>query len=383
VRDLLPALVRGAPHHEFHILLSGIYQKELLRSLPEQIRPVTVDAASAQLLRRLWFEQFEIIRIIRREGFDLLFTVNEVGTVRSPCAHVMLARNLSVYTTAPELGIRERIYLLGYRLTRGPVARAALRAADLVVFVSDSFRRVVNARLALDPSRTRVVHHGVHAMFVQKVAAAKGSDDLLAAKSRKAAYLLTVSTVSAHKNFEVLLEGYAAASRGIDSFPDLVIAGAITDRPLYMRLERQILSLGVASQVHFVGRLPHDELAALYRHAIAFVFPSRLETFGQPLLEAAASGLPIIASDLPACREVCQDAALYFAPGDSADLTLKILAVVKSEVEQERLRQLGLLRARNFTWDNTAARMIEIFEEAVARRRAESVARSGTMKALA
>ena len=218
-------------------------------------------------------------------------------------------------------------------------------------------------------------------MFVQKVAELQGRNEPLADTSRKAAYLLTVSTVSAHKNFEVLLEGYAAAARGSDSFPDLVIAGAIADRPLYMRLECQILALGVAKRVHFVGRMPHGELAALYRHAVAFIFPSRLETFGQPLLEAAASGAPIIASDLPACREVCQDAALYFAPGDSADLTLKIVALVNSEVEQERLRQKGLLRARDFTWEKTAARMVEIFEEAFAKRRAESAPRARTIKA--
>ncbi|MBA3561073.1 MAG: glycosyltransferase family 4 protein [Gemmatimonadaceae bacterium] len=382
VREMLPALARFGEAHEFHVLLSPEYQTGLLETLPEGIRPLIADVAAGQLLHRWWFEQVEIPRIIRRQSFDLLFTVNEIGTVRSPCPHVMLARNLHIHSPVPNQSTRQRLFLLWRRLSRGPTARAALRAADRVVFVSDAFRREVNASLALDPAKTHVVHHGVSLSFSESQNAEKdaSSAGFQALPARQ--YLLAVSSIDVHKNFETLLLAYADAARaGADSFPDLVIAGTIADRPLYDRLQNRAKSLGISESVNFVGRVPHVELAALYHAALALVFPSRLESFGQPLLEAMASGAPIIASALPACREVCVDAALYFEPNDSTTLTTHITAIVTSRSLRARMRALGLERARAFSWEKTATRMMAIFEDAVASRRVQPSSQRGTREA--
>ena len=117
--------------------------------------------------------------------------------------------------------------------------------------------------------------------------------------------------------------------------------------------------------MHFLGSMEYEKLPHLYRNALVFVLPSRLETFGHPLVEAMASGVPIVASDLPICREICQNAALYFDVNDASELAQRIVTLIENPELRQRLREFGLERAKEFSWERTAAQMVEIFEEVI------------------
>jgi glycosyltransferase involved in cell wall biosynthesis len=279
-----------------------------------------------------------------------------------------MARNPNVFAPLETAaGARHRRFLLGYRLTREPVARAALRRADRVVFVSEAFRAEVGARLGLDPAKTRVVHHGLSGRFAPNGTGAEGAGDSGVPDSlRGRPYLLSVSTIAPHKNYETVLDAYADVVRRSDrAAPDLAIAGGIIDPALHAALVARARSLGIAARVHFLGRVPYDRLPALYQHAAGLVLASRLETFGHPLVEAMASGVPVVTSALPVCREICGDAALYFDPDDAPALAEHLSQVLASAPLRDRLRTAGLARARHFSWDRTARDMIEIFAEVV------------------
>ena len=107
------------------------------------------------------------------------------------------------------------------------------------------------------------------------------------------------------------------------------------------------------------GYVDKDELAGLYRGAAALVLPSRYEGFGLPVLEAMASGLPVVAADEPALREVAGDAAVY-SDGDLAAAIRIALA------DRDRLVAAGLERAKAFSWDETARRTLALYREALA-----------------
>jgi glycosyltransferase involved in cell wall biosynthesis len=108
--------------------------------------------------------------------------------------------------------------------------------------------------------------------------------------------------------------------------------------------------LGLAGAVTMLGAVAYDELPRVYRAAHAVICPSYAESFGQTLLEAMALGLPVVASDIPAHREVAGAAALFFAAGDAADLARCCRRLMDDPALRARLRQAGLERAPSFSW---------------------------------
>jgi glycosyltransferase involved in cell wall biosynthesis len=124
--------------------------------------------------------------------------------------------------------------------------------------------------------------------------------------------------------------------------------------------------------VRHLGHLPFAQLPTLYRRATATVFPSLFEGFGMPLVEAMACGCPVAASGRGAVAETCGDAALLFDPEGEEAIADAIEAIAADDGLRKRLRAAGLTRAAGFRWDNVAARHVEVYRRARARRERSS-----------
>ena len=135
--------------------------------------------------------------------------------------------------------------------------------------------------------------------------------------------------------------------------------GAVTRRPELVPSGVQALTVPARSQLLRLGlRVPR--LSRLYREADCLLFPSRFEGFGFPVLEAMASGTPVVCSDEPALRETAGDAAVVAVDGNFAG------AVEQARSERERLPAAGIERARRFTWRETALRTMALYREVIA-----------------
>ena len=174
-------------------------------------------------------------------------------------------------------------------------------------------------------------------------------------------YWLTVGTLEPRKNLAALL----AAWRRFPNPPKLVFTG----RKGWLMEEFERLTAGL--DVLATGYVDDLHLQWLYENCGAFVFPSRAEGFGLPVLEALSCGAPVACSQTTALPEVAGDAALYFDPAD-LDSLLNALETMRSEPGlRERLRAAGRRRAEEFSWDNTARRVLEVYEETMKRPRRE------------
>jgi glycosyltransferase involved in cell wall biosynthesis len=160
-------------------------------------------------------------------------------------------------------------------------------------------------------------------------------------------YLLHVGNRAVHKNTEAVLRAFAdLKDRRTDLH--LVMSGAGVPGET-----ERIAELGISERTHLV-KVSDAHLPSLYRNAAAFVFPSRYEGFGLPVLEAMAAGCPAVVSDTPALTEVVEDAAAVAKLGDQAQLVAGIEQILDDPVHRESLRQAGLQRARQFSWRRTA-----------------------------
>jgi glycosyltransferase involved in cell wall biosynthesis len=170
-----------------------------------------------------------------------------------------------------------------------------------------------------------------------------GVDPRFAPGGAPGGYALFVGAIQRRKDPLAALT--AASAAGIA----LVVAGPEKEPELARELRRQGADLR--------GYVDGDELARLYREAAVLVFPSRYEGFGLPVLEAMASGIPVVATDDAAVREVAGDAAVYASRAGLAE------AITRALAERPRLAAAGLERARRYSWEETARRTVAVYDE--------------------
>ena len=121
---------------------------------------------------------------------------------------------------------------------------------------------------------------------------------------------------------------------------------------------------GLEGKVEFLGGVPPRELAELYRRCGVFVFPSTVETFGNPLVEAMASGAPMACSNTAAMPEVVGDAAEFFDPEDVGGMTVAIDRLLKDSKLRRSLSRRAIERVKAFSWESTAEKTLAVIKEA-------------------
>jgi glycosyltransferase involved in cell wall biosynthesis len=264
--------------------------------------------------------------------------------------------------------LNPKAYSAAFRLTYGVLVPAALRNADAIITVSESEKHNIVARFPTVKNRIYAVHHGAPgAELVSRVELNTHSS-----KSRKSIhstkpsdrFALWVGTLTERKNPQGAIDAIALVNKEMK--PPLVMAGAT-----YRGFNKAGLTVthDGGETVRFADRVDtFAELARLYRSAVCLLFPSFYEGFGLPALEAMAHSCPVVASGIPALREVCGDAALYCDPNDPSDIAKNIRLVADNPPLRERLRQNGLARVKEFSWDKCARQTFAILSQVIARR---------------
>ena len=239
------------------------------------------------------------------------------------------------------------------------------RAADAIIINSESLRSEIQRYLKVDERKLKLVYEAVdHDLFKP--------GDSGAARARVASYgvtkpfVLFVSSLWPYKNCEGLLRAWALARSELGE-RQLAVVGGGRDQEYLASLHSLADELGISGDVVFVGGIPLEETVHFYRAADAFVYPSLNETFGLPILEAMACGCPVVTSDTSAMPETAGGAAILSDPKDPASIARAIIEA--AEPQRDRLRDLGLKRARQFTWSATGAATLDVYREAAERRR--------------
>jgi glycosyltransferase involved in cell wall biosynthesis len=228
----------------------------------------------------------------------------------------------------------------------------SVKCSRRIVTVSESSRSDIIEAYGVDPTHVRVVGHGVEPDFFDLADNARYGEDLLRqAGVPECRYLLAVSTVHPHKNWQRLLEAYAHLIRE-GRREHLVIAGLAGKA--WQEVKGRLLDAELADRVHLLGWQPRDVLLALFRHAQALVFPSTFEGFGMPVLEAMAAGVPVVCSDIPPLREIADGAAHFFDPSSSPALTDALREMFGDRALRDQFVEQGLERAKYFTWTRAA-----------------------------
>ena len=175
-------------------------------------------------------------------------------------------------------------------------------------------------------------------------------------------YFLYLGRHDPHKNVGRLITAFAKFHRlNPCQNHELWLAGP-GDRRYTPQLQQQAKELGIAPQVRWLDYVPYDQLPHLYSQALALVFPSLWEGFGFPVLEAIACGTPVITSQLSSLPEVAGEAALYVNPYEVEEITQAMQTLSQDTRLQQTLKQKGLARAQELTWEKTGQQTLKILQ---------------------
>jgi glycosyltransferase involved in cell wall biosynthesis len=229
--------------------------------------------------------------------------------------------------------------------------RAAVRRASAILTVSEHAAREIARHCPLDPNQIVPIHHGP-APDLQRV-----DDEVFLAEVRRTHALPERFVLAdALKNPGVLVHAWGLLPAGLREGRRIVF---FSRRPDPLPVVGQAVARGDAL---LLVRPSRADLIALYSMADVFVFPSWVEGFGIPLLEAMSCGAPVIASDRGAIPEVVSDAALLMDAEDAHALAAHLVSVLSHPAEADRLRASGFARSRQFSWRRNAQRALEVFE---------------------
>jgi len=300
-------------------------------------------------------EHFQLPAALWREKIDLVHFPHYVVPRLLPKPIVVTIHDLIQLFYPPQ----NRPHLA--RLYLKWMIGSALRRARRVITVSRSSRRDLVNLFAADPRRITVVPNGVDPGLAKR----PDKDTLDALKARhglRSPLVLVVANDKPHKNLDLVLRSYHLAVREHRIPGQLVfLGGADAKSRLKARAER----LGIGDRVRLLGRVPRDDLYALYHVAAMLLHVSLYEGFGLPILEAMCSGLPVVTSNLGAMCELGEGAARLVNPLEVDEVAEAIEKVLVDDPLRRRMIEAGRKKAESMSWDRTVEETVAVYRLAL------------------
>jgi glycosyltransferase involved in cell wall biosynthesis len=352
---LLQALRPFAKEHQFHIFTL----KEdlcLLEPVAEGMRLVSVNEEHRPPVKNILWHQRELPRMARKLSLDVLHVPSYRRMLwPKPCALVATIHDLAPFRVAKKYDLARMIY-------GRFVAKELARKQDQIIAVSGNTAEDIKTFFKIPPNRVTVIHNGLdHARFHP------GTEDRRAAARRfglREPFFLYVARLEhPGKNHVRLIEAFDSFKSRTGSKYHLVFAGS--DWHGAEVIHQRVKDSPFCEEIRTLGFVKDEELPPLYQSAHAMVYPSLYEGFGLPPLEAMACGCPAISSDRGSLGEVIGDAALRVDPENPESIARALEQVATDESLHQRLRELGLARARIFSWQKSAAQTMEVYEKAL------------------
>jgi glycosyltransferase involved in cell wall biosynthesis len=243
--------------------------------------------------------------------------------------------------------------------------RWAVKRCDAISADSHATKADLTRLLDVAPDKITVIHLGLEPVFSPDEPAGDGDAERLMRLKLAPGYLLFVGTFEPRKNVSGLLRAYAALRRRWPDAPDLVLAGR--QGWLFDSMVVLIQELRLASCTHFLAEVAEADLPALYRQAKAFVLPSYYEGFGFTLLEAMGCGTPAVVANRASLPEIAGDAAILVEPDDAESIADALYRTMTDNAQRAQMRQRGLERAAQFTWERTAQDTLDLYHRVLSK----------------
>lgn len=346
IQNLLPALARIDEENRY-LIFAQPEHSDFVDQLPDNFQFVC-EKAKGYSARELVSLPWQILRC----RLDLFHATHYVLPYFVACKAVVSIHDI-IHMLYPEFLPNRFAHLYASTMIRHSLSRG-----DRIIASSQNTRSDLLETFRVDGDKIEVVHLGVSQRFRKTVEPA-AAESVLAGLGITKPYILFVGNPKPHKNLTNVVSAYARALE-IETFDaDLVCVG--DNGPKATRIRRQAEKLGIADRLKLVGRVSNDDLPAIYQQATLFVYPTLYEGFGFPVVEAMASGVPVVTSNKSALKEVAEGYADLVNPLDVEEMARSLAHCMANPDHRAALIRLGLRRAEDFRWQRTAKKTLAIY----------------------
>ena len=353
-RILVNALMRDYPDNEY-LLFSPKAREEFFHQIHGEFEVHFPETKWAQSFHPLWRSygitddllrnkveiyhgiSNELPLNIHRSGIQAVVTIHDLIFLKHTDQYPWIDRQIYTHKT-----------------------RYAAKHADKIIAVSQETKRDLMSMYAVPEKKITVIYPSVDRNFYDKASEEKRT---MVAKRHHLPpkYILNVGSFFPRKNQLKLIEAFDMIKDQIAD--DLVLAGSAGD--MLSAIQNMIIARKLEQRVHIITDVSNDDMPSVYQGASTFVFPSLLEGFGAPVLEALASGVPVIATQGGAIEEAGGRNSIFINPYEAEDIGEKIVAVLKNEDLRSSMIASGIEHAQTITDTVFAAKTMELYKSVV------------------
>jgi glycosyltransferase involved in cell wall biosynthesis len=348
--NLINNLIKFDRKNEYVIFVNKASSKWFSK-FPDNFKIVNVNLTFTRLG---WFwEHIFFIFDKHRRDIDLLHFPQSYGVIGYKGKFVLTIHDLRAYL---------RPDLVNYRshLVSKIIQRRNMQKAIMIITVSNYVKNEIIKNCSINPNKIFVIYNGVDERFYKPINQVKLMNKYNLPKD----YVLFVGETHPNKNLRRTIEAFRYVQEKYKLNLHFIIAGS--PGADHDKLKSQVKHLGFDNFVHFLGYFPDKDLPFLYRNARIFIFPSIDEGFGIPPIEAMASGIPVVASNVSSIPEILGDAAILVNPFCISSIAKGIEdALINSQEQQERIKK-AIKRLKLFSWEKMTKQVIEVYRSSIA-----------------
>ena len=314
------------------------------------------------------YSQMLVAAFLSREKLDLYHSPANVIPLQYSGKSVVTLHDLAIYKHPdwfPSNFMSRQIFSTKILVPK------SLRKAKRIIAVSENTKQDIIKQFKIPAKKIEVVYEGVmksddlgnKKLIIPDKQTLKKKFDI------KDNYILFLGTIEPRKNIAALVKAYHGlltrnrikSQKDNKNFPQLVLAGGRGWK--YKEVFKTIKNLKLEKEIKYLDYVDHQDKIGLMQNALCFVFPSKYEGFGLPILEAMNLGIPVISSNVSSIPEVAGEAAILINPDSVSDLVQAIEKVVGDKKLREELSQKGREQSQKFSWQKTAEETLAIYKE--------------------
>lgn len=337
-------LIQQHPHIHFQMLCPSNFTESFFNFPNASIHKI-FPSRRHPILYILYMEFF-IPYYLKKIGSNLLISAEGFLSLRSSCKQVPIIHDINFEHYPEDVTLKNRLY---YKFFFKRFAKKASTIATISNFSRDDISKTYQ----INPTKIEIVYCGINPIFkpINQVTA----DEIRQKYTNNCPYFVFVGSMHPRKNILRLIEAFCLFKKTYKSNIKLVLVGAILWKSSKLKgiYDNSIYK----NEIIFTGRLPDEELSHVFGSALALCFVPTFEGFGMPIVEAFASEVPVICSNITSMPEVAGNAALLVNPFKTSEIANAMKKVVSDSLVRETLITLGRTRALAFSWNHTAKKI--------------------------